>query len=121
MKHKRLSAALLLAGSVHWLAYRNVDPELRGQVWNLTGHALSTLAIGWLAYVYRASPAVVIVAALVAAWTAQVAFCSGWWLVERWPRVAGESLCSERLGFPLGTLGCVAALLVAAHLSKGRP
>lgn len=125
MKHVALAVALLLLGVAHWLTYRSVSVELRGQVFNLTGHLLSTALIGWVAYVYRRSPSVVLVAALVGGWTALVAGCSGWWLIERWPRIPGGDLCSDRLELPLGLLGMAAALLVARQIytptKKGAP
>lgn len=66
---------------------------------------------------WRSDPAVLLVCALLAGWAAQTAGCSVAWLIEPWELQPGGEICSDRLGIPLGTMGCVAALLVAAHTS----
>lgn len=116
---------MLVLGAIHNNAYKSAAWDLRGHVFTTTGHIFLGLAIGWLAYVYRRSAAVLLSAALVGAWVLQVAGCNlAWLLWGPWPVTPDGELCSDGLRFPLGTLGLTAAVLVAIRLraiAKGKP
>jgi hypothetical protein len=113
-----LPAGLLLAGAIHNQAHKWADPVDSAMVWNATGAGLALFLLCCVAWAHRDSAAVLLVCALLAGWAAQTASCSVAWLIEPWELVEGGEICSDRLGVPLGTLGCMAALLVAAHLYK---
>ena len=114
------ASALLLAGAVHNQAHKLAPPELAAMVWNLTGALLIALLLALVAWHCRGSSAVLLVCALLGGYVLQVAGCSAAWLIEPWELVEGGEICSDRLRWPLGTLGCMAALLVAAHLYRLR-
>jgi hypothetical protein len=118
MKPLTLPAGLLLAGAIHNQAHKWADPADSAMVWNATGAGLALFLLCCVAWAHRDSAAVLLVCALLAGWAAQTAGCSVAWLIEPWELVEGGEICSDRLGVPLGALGCMAALLVAAHLYK---
>lgn len=111
----RLAAFVMLVAVAHNDAWKLVPAASGPVVWNITG-ALSCVAyavvIGLLArnrWVWGA-------VALQAGFSLQVAGCSAWWLYAPWPRVPGESMCSDGLGGPLGLLGLWVSLMLANAL-----
>lgn len=120
MKHRLLSAFLLVLIVLHNNAHKLGEWKSRGQVFNVTGHLLIACLLGWLAYTHK-SAGLVLVCALGIGYALQVAGCSAAWLWQPWQVTPGGDLCSDGLKFPLGLLGLTAALLVAAHLAKGKP
>jgi len=119
-----MAAGLLVLGVAHNQAHKLAPAEHAAMVWNVTGHALALYLLALVLLAWRSSRAVLLVGALIAGYLLQVLGCSLWWLLDPWPLVEGGEICSDRLHFPLGTLGLAAALLVAAELAKllkGKP
>jgi len=118
MRRLALPAGLLLAGAIHNQAHKWADPADSAMVWNATGAGLALVLLCCVAWAHRDSTSALLVCALLAGWAAQTAGCSVAWLIEPWHIEPGGELCSDRLGAPLGTLGCMATLLVAAAIYK---
>lgn len=118
MKNAGTALGLLVLLVIHNNAHKWVPPDLRGHVFNVTGHGLLAVCLAALLVIFWRSGALVLVCALGIGYALQVAGCSAWWLVAPWPTTPTGELCSERLGLPLGLFGLAAALLLAAHLRR---
>lgn len=50
----------------------------------------------------------------------QTLICSAWWLIEPWPVLPGQSLCSARVDIDLGAIGLMALAWIAYKLTTVR-
>lgn len=122
MRHRRVSLGLLVAGCCNayawWLATMvTTDEDALGQVWNLTGAGYRLVLLALVA-AWARSRAVVMVAAVLAAFDVMVAGCSSMWLVSPWPLVPDAPLCSVKFHMPLGLAGAVIALAIVLNITR---
>lgn len=110
---KRLALAMLIVGLLASYSWRWMPPGVMGEVWNISSHAHVAwllLLVGFLAR----DPDVWAVVALVLIWQAIPAGCSVWVLLDPGAWALQEERCSRRLGLPLGLIGLVMAVRLAA-------
>lgn len=125
MKHRTLATVLLVIGCVvayFWQVVQKLgvnDPDVLGQVWNLSTSVYRVGLLTLVALAYR-SKVVLSVTALLSAFDLMVAGCSAMWLYEPWEVYPGQELCSTRFHFPLGLLGAVIALILVINIVRGK-
>ena len=109
MKHKTTALALLLIGCAAAYCWQFVPAQYVGAAWYISQSLWQVLLLALLACIYR-SRAVVLVCALLAAFSLMVVGCEVAYIVKPWAMTPGDELCSARLNYPLGLLGAVIAL-----------
>jgi hypothetical protein len=118
----RLAAELLLivAGRHHlWPAAAAADQPI-------VSKALGACLVLWLlsvvqrlAWALGHGSKVLAGVLMIAAWyQAQALVCSLSYLVEPWPVLPGQGLCTGRIGFDLGAIGLVLIAVAASSLSR---
>lgn len=119
MRHQATAAVLLFVGMVASYSFEWVAPELAADVWNIGSSALILFLLMIVAATYR-SWEMVAVCATLAGFKVMVIGCTAWFMVDPWPTVPGQALCSQRLDMPLGVLGLIIAGLLVIELSGGQ-
>lgn len=102
--HKQLAAALLLVGASRHYGWLLVDPQFRGVASKALGSIAALCLLGVILW-HVASKITVPVIAWYGFEELQTAMCSVMYLAKPWPVEVGQSMCSARIGFDIGTVG----------------
>lgn len=113
----QLAACLLFVGVSRNYGWLLVDPAQMGVASKGLG---SLAAIALLYLVWKLLPTMSLVLGMVIGWYAfeesQTAICSAMYLIEPWHVEAGQSMCSARIGFDIGTVGIFVVGLIVMYL-----
>ena len=118
MKHRWTAIALIVVGLYSIYAWRFGDwtPNIKGQVWNLSGSFYRLFLLSLILIAYR-STAMRLATLLMILFDLVIASCTGAWLVYRWEIVPGQG-CTERLHIPLGFIGAALGLVLLLWISE---
>lgn len=119
MTSRALALLLLVVGCAAAYGWQFVPPERAAIVWNMTGALYRVFLLALVALTLR-SRTIAAVALLLAAFDLMVAGCSGLYMLAPWPILPGDERCSTRFNLPLGLVGSVIALVLAANIVRGK-
>jgi len=108
---------LLVFGLACSYGWQWVPASVAADVQNVLS-ALMALGLLVLVAMVFASREVLQVVALLGLLKATVITCNTWYAIAPWPVMPGAPLCSTRLDFPLGIVGLVLGVVLAAYLFR---
>ena len=113
-----IALLVLVAGVARNYGWLIAEPELRGIVSKSLG-AAATLCLLFALRLLCKSGVLLVVLCWYAFEETQTLVCSVLYAIEPWPVRVGESICSDRIGFDIGSIGIfMAGALIYLLASK---
>ena len=112
-----MALGLLVFGLVCSYGWYWASPDLAADVQNILA-AVFILGLLVLFGLVFDSAEIWLVTALLGLLKASVVACNTWYVLAPWPVMPGAPLCSTRLDLPLGIVGLVLGMVLAAYLFR---